>query len=333
MPVQRIRCKKCGCVKQARLGFADPRYSYTKAFEIYVLELSKLMTIQDVAQYLCISWDVIKDIQKCYLIKRYSKVKLKNLEYMAIDEIAVKKGHKYLTVVMDLISGHVVFVGDGKGGEALTPFWKRLNYSKAKIRAVAMDMSPAYISAIEIHLPKAEIVFDHFHVVKMFNDLLPRYRRYLQRKASTREQKETLKGTRWILLKNPENLDETKNEKEKLDKVLEMNQPLATAYIMKEKLRYIWFQTDKKYAEKELNEWICEARASDVLVLKMFAKTLEKHRKGILSFYNNRISTGPLEGTNNKIKTMKRQTYGFRDMEFFKLKILAIHESKYALVG
>ena len=231
MPVQRIS----GCVKQARLGFADPRYSYTKAFEIYVLELSKLMTIQDVAHYLCISWDVIKDIQKCYLIKRYSKVKLKNLEYMAIDEIAVKKGHKYLTVVMDLISDHVVFVGDGKGGEALTPFWKRLNYSKAKIRAVAMDMSPAYISAIEIHLPKAEIVFDHFHVVKMFNDLLSRYRRYLQRKASTREQKETLKGTRWILLKNPENLDETKNEKEKLDKVLEMNQPLATAYIMKEK--------------------------------------------------------------------------------------------------
>ncbi len=291
------------------------------------------MTIQDVAQFLGISWDVIKDIQKRYLKKKYGKIKLKNLEYIAIDEIAVKKGHKYLTVVMDLISGHVVFVGDGKGADALKPFWKKLNHSKPKIRAVAMDMSPAYISAIENHLPKAELVFDHFHVVKMFNDLLSRYRRYLQRKAATREQKEALKGTRWILLKNPENLDETKNEKEKLDKVLEMNKPLATAYLMKEKLRYIWFQTDKKYAEKELNEWIGEARISDVLVLKMFAKTLERHKKGILAYYDNRISTGPLEGTNNKIKTMKRQAYGFRDMEFFKLKILAIHESKYALVG
>lgn len=333
LPVQRIRCKDCECVKQARLGFADPRYSYSRAFENYVLDLSKQMTIQDVAQFLGISWDVIKDIQKRYLKKKYDKIKLKNLEYIAIDEIAVKKGHKYLTVVMDLISGHVVFVGDGKGAEALKPFWKRLNHSRPNIRAVAMDMSPAYISAIESHLPKAELVFDHFHVVKMFNDLLSRYRRYLQRKAVTREQKEALKGTRWILLKNPENLDETKNEKERLDKVLEMNKPLAAAYLMKEKLRYIWFQTDKKQAEKELNEWIGEARASDVTVLKMFAKTLERHKKGILAYYDNRISTGPLEGTNNKIKTMKRQAYGYRDMDFFKLKILALHETKYALVG
>lgn len=291
------------------------------------------MTIQDVAQYLDISWDVIKDILKRHLKRKYGKVKLKTLEYMAIDEIAVKKGHKYLTIVMDLESGRVMFVGDGKRAEALEPFWKSLNHSKAKIRAVAMDMSPAYISAIESHLPQADIVFDHFHVVKMFNDLLSNYRRYLQRTAETTEQKEALKGTRWILLKNPENLDENRNEKERLNKALEINQPLSAAYLMKEKLRYVWFQMDKSQAEKELNEWIGEAKVSGVPVLKMFAKTLDNHKKGILSYYDHGISTGPLEGTNNKIKTMKRQAYGFRDMEFFKLKILAIHEAKYALVG
>lgn len=333
LPVQRIRCKDCGAVKQARIGFADPRYSYTKAFETYVLQLSRLMTIQDVAEYLEISWDVIKGILKRNLKKKYGKVKLKHIEYIAIDEISVKKGHKYLTVIMDLESGRVVFVGDGKGVEALEPFWKRLKYSKAKIKAIAMDMSPAYISAVEVNLPKANIVFDHFHVIKMFNDLLSKYRRYLQRTAETKEQKQALKGTRWILLKNPENLDETRNEKEKLDRVLDMNKPLATAYLMKEKLRFIWFQSDKLQAEKELDEWINQARVSSISVLDFFAGTLETHKKGILAFYDNRISTGPLEGTNNKIKTMKRQAYGFRDMEFFKLKILAIHESKYALVG
>jgi transposase len=196
-----------------------------------------------------------------------------------------------------------------------------------------MDMAPAYISAVESNLPDAEIVFDHFHVVRMFNDLLSNYRRYLQRVAETEEQKEALKGTRWILLKNPENLDESKNEKERLNKLLEINQPLAAAYLMKEKLRFIWFQTDKEHAEKELDEWIGEARVSGVSILKLFANKLESHRKGIMAYYDHRISTGPLEGTNNKIKTMKRQAYGFRDMEFFKLKIMAIHESKYALVG
>jgi transposase len=291
------------------------------------------MTIKGVADHLDISWDVIKDIQKRNLKKRYGKIKLKRLEYIAIDEIAVKKGHNYLTVVMDLKSGRVVFVGDGKGAKSLEPFWKRLRHSRAKIKAVAIDMSPAYISAIETNLPEAEIVFDHFHVVKMFNDQLSQYRRYLQRTVETKEQKEALKGTRWILLKNPENLDDSKNEKERLNNALELNQPLATAYIMKEKMKLIWFQSDKEMSERLINEWVEEARVSEVWMLEKFAETLNSHKKGILAYYDYRISTGPLEGMNNKIKTMKRQAYGFRDMEFFKLKILAIHESKYALVG
>ena len=111
------------------------------------------MTILTVAMHLGVSWDVIKGIQKRDLVKRFSRPRLKHLRMIAIDEIAVRKGHKYLTVVMDLNSGAVVFVGDGKGAEALEPFWKRLRHSGAKIKAVAMDMSPAYISAISETMP------------------------------------------------------------------------------------------------------------------------------------------------------------------------------------
>src|SRR5207253_3069416 len=132
------------------------RRSYTKAFERYELELSKRMTIRDVAAHLGVGWDVIKDIQKRDLSRRFAKPKLKHLRRIAIDEIAVAKGHRYLTVVMDLESGAVVFVGDGRGADALRPFWKRLRPSRAKIEAVAMDMSPAYLNAVSTHLPEAK---------------------------------------------------------------------------------------------------------------------------------------------------------------------------------
>ena len=141
------------------------------------------MTIQDVARHLGISWDVIKEIQKRDLTRRFSRPCLKNVKRIAVDEISVRKGHRYLTVVLDMDTGAVIFVGDGKGSDALEPFWKRIRRSRAQIKAVAMDMSPAYISAVSAHLPHATIVFDHFHVVKLFNDKLSDLRRDLYREV------------------------------------------------------------------------------------------------------------------------------------------------------
>jgi transposase len=320
-------------VRQVDISFADPWRSYTKYFERYVLELSRCMTIRDVARHLNVGWDLIKGIQKRDLLRRYAKPKLKHLRYLAIDEIAIAKGHQYLTVVMDLESGAVVFVGDGKGADALKPFWKRLRPSKAKIEAVAMDMSAAYWGAVMTHLPKAKIVFDHFHVIKLFNDKLSDLRRELYREATDVMQKRVLKGTRWLLLKNPENLDAEKDEKRHLEEALALNKPLATAYYLKDDLRRFWDQPGKAFATTFLDGWIRRAQASGIKVLQQMAKTLAAHRSGLLAYYDVMISSGPMEGTNNKIKTMKRQAYGFRDHEFFKLKILAIHETKYALVG
>jgi transposase len=333
LPIPRVECRACGVVRQVEVPFADPRRGYTHAFERYALELSRRMTIRDVAIHLDVSWDVIKDIQKRDLSRRFARPKLKHLRRIAIDEIAVAKGHRYLTVVMDLESGAVVFVGDGKGADALKPFWKRLRPSKAKIEAVAMDMSAAYRSAVATHLPGAVIVFDHFHVVKLFNDKLSDLRRAVYREATDVKHKDVLKGTRWLLLKNPENLDPEKDEKGRLEEALALNRPLATAYYMKDDLRRFWEQPGKRFATTFLDGWIRRAEASGIKILQQMGKTLAAHRSGLLAYYDAMITSGPLEGTNNKIKTMKRQAYGFRDQEFFKLKILAIHETKYALVG
>jgi len=332
LEVPRVWCVHCDVVRQVPLLFAEPRVHHTKAFERYALELSRYMTILDVARHLGVSWDVVKEIQKEYLYQHFRKPRLKELKLLAIDEISVGHGQRYLTVVLDLESGAVVFVGKGKGSDALGPFWRRLRASRARIRAVAMDMSQAYVSAVTDKLPDATIVFDHFHVIQLFNKKLSDLRRSLYHEA-TMEQKEVLKGSRWLLLKNPEKLDKKRNEKRRLQEALKINKPLAVAYYLKEDLRLLWAQPGKRKAGVFLTDWCRRAKASGISMLIKFAELLATHRRGILAWYNFPISTGPLEGTNNKIKTMQRQAYEFRDQEFFMLKIYALHKSRYELVG
>jgi transposase len=331
--VQRIECKKCNAIKQVNIDFTSFHHSYTKSLEHYIIDLSKHMTIEDISKYLKMSWDTVKEIIKCNLEKVYRKTKLKDLKKIAIDEISIGKNHKYLTIVLDLETGKVVYIGDGKSSEALTEFWKKLKHSKAKVEAIAIDMSKAYIKAIKDNVPDTCIVFDHFHVIKLFNEKLSDFRRKLHNKVKDKEQKQVLKGTRWLLLKNPENLNEEYNEKERLEQALKLNKPLSCVYYMKEDLKQIWMQKTKNDAIKVFNDWIKRAKASKIKMLKKFSKLLESYSEGILAYYDYPISTGPLEGVNNKIKTMKRQAYGFRDKQFFMLKIMDLHNTRYALVG
>jgi transposase len=331
--VPRSHCWACDCTRQPALPFADPKKHYTHAFARYVLELSQAMTIQDVADHLEISWDTVKEIQKTHLTKHYAKPRLKGLKQIAIDEISIGKGHRYVTVVLDLESGAVVFVGDGKSAKALEPFWKRLRASHARIEAVATDMSPAYIAAVLEHLPNALHVFDRFHVVKLFNEELSNLRRELHREATDLLKKKVLKGTRWLLLKNPENLDDAKNEPQRLKEALALNASLAAAYYLKEDLRQFREQPDYSAAKRFLERWCARAESTGILRMQKMANTMRAHRVGLLNWYFYPISTGPLEGTNTKIRVLQRQAYGFRDQEFFRLKIYQLHETKHALVG
>src|SRR4051794_19764231 len=222
LDVARVWCPVCDTVRQVKLGFADPKKRYTRSFERYALELSRHMTIKDVADHLQVSWDTIKDIQARNLQRRFGKPKLHKLREIAIDEIAIGKGHRYVTVVLNLHSGAVVFVGDGKGVEALESFWKRLRRARARIKAVATDMSAAYLRAVRDNLPQAVHVFDHFHVVKLFNEKLSALRRELYHQAHSDAERKILKGTRWLLLKNPENLDDGRAELQRLEEALRL---------------------------------------------------------------------------------------------------------------
>ncbi len=333
MTVPRVLCRTCFAERQVKIGFADPKKSYTRSFARYAIELAQMMTLADVARHLQISWDTAKGIVGDDLQRRFAKPKLRSLKRIAIDEIYLGKKHKYVTIVMDLDRGAIVFVGDGKGEMSLQPFWNRLRHSRARIVAVAADLSPAYSAAIRKHLPQAKLVFDRFHLVKLLYEHLTELRRELHREATDQLQKNVLKGTRWLLLKRSDDLDPKRHERQRLKESLRLNESLATAYYLKEDLAQVWQQPGKVSGRIVLDHWIADAESSGIKQLRKFASTLQIHREGILNWYDHPISTEPLEGTNNKIKLIQRQAYGYRNLPFFKLKLLALHNSQHALVG
>jgi len=135
------------------------------------------------------------------------------------------------------------------------------------------------------------------------------------------------------LLKRRANLDPLKGEPDRLEAALRTNHDLYVAYLLKEELCEFWEEDDYDTAEGMLVDWLAYAEASGIPELIRFCKTVRNHAPGMLAYHDFNITTGPLEGLNNKIKTLKRQAYGFRNTEYFKLKIYAIHKTRYALVG
>lgn len=323
--VPRVKCERCEAIRQVKIDFAEPKRQHTKGFERYALDLLKLGTIDSVAKHLGVSWDTVKDIEKRYLGKRFGKPKLKQVKRIAIDEFSVRKGHAYMTVVIDYDTGVIIHVAKGKGVASLAEFWPRVRRSRAKVAAASIDMSPAYIAALRENLPEAAIVFDHFHVVKLYNDRLSLFRQALWHTTRSDKERRVIKGLRWLLLKNRCNLDSERQEAERLAEALKINQPLATAYYLKEKLQLLWSCNSATEAQRLLDEWVAEAKASGIEFLSDFADTLLAHAYGILAYYEHPISSGKLEGTNNKIKVMKRKAYGYRDDEFFTLKLYSLH--------
>jgi len=290
------------------------------------------MTVQDVSKLYRLNWGTVKNIDKEYLKKHYAKPVLKDVEIIAIDEFAYQKGHKYQTVVYDLKAGRVIYVGQGRAEESLDRFFKRLRHSRATIKAVAMDMWLPYFNAVIHNIPDAKIIFDRFHIVKMMNQTMDEVRRALYHDEAFLNNRDVVKGIRWLLLKNNKNLSDEKNERDRLEQALQINKPLAQTYYLKEELGQLWLQNNRQEAEIFLQSWVDQAHATTIQALRKFANTLMAHRTGILNWFDYRISTGPLEGFNNKIKVLKRKAYGYRDMEYFALKIYALHENRYALL-
>ena len=194
-----------------------------------------------------------------------------------------------------------------------------------------MDMSQAYASAVAQHLPGALIVFDRFHVMKLMNEKLDDLRRELVREAESQEAKVAIKGTRWLLLYRRDNLPP--NRAQELQRALDLNRPLATAYLLKEELALAWEAGSWEAMADFFCAWCEKAIASGIDQLVSVAQSLTDHAEGLLTYAVTGMTSGRMEGINRKIKTMLRQFYGLRDDDFLRLKLYALHESKHKLVG
>lgn len=330
----RVKCLSCGRKTWHQPAFAHGQRQVTKEFERSLEGWLSRLTIQDAVDTFGVSWGTVCDID----LRRQKKLPrpgLAGLKRLAIDENYLGKTHRYVTIVLDLDTKAIVSVTKGRGRAALKGFFSRLKRAGAKIKAVATDMAGGYIAAVLEHLPKAKLVFDHFHVIKLMNEKLTALRRDLHRELKDQLHRDVLKGIRWLLLMSRENVAQNAKAEDqaRLNEALELNKPLATAYYLKEELRLLWKQPSKRAAEKFLEDWCRRANHSGIRQLQTMAKTLQSHRYGLLNWYDERISTGPLEGINNKIGALQRRAYGYRNYEHIKQRLLSLHHTKFILNG
>jgi transposase len=280
------------------------------------------MSISDISEHFQVNWRIVKECEKRHLKKKFKTIKLKKVSVIGIDEIYIKSQgeDKYMTIVRDLKSGSVLYLGDGKGSDSLENFAKRLRHSRAKITTIAMDMSKAYISWVKKHLPNAVIVFDHFHVIKLMNEKIDKVRRRVTTTLDE-QQKRLLKNQRFLFLRNVEDLEP--GAKLLLDNLRKTFKELGDVSMMKEALRSIYRVTKNDVqAEAALKNWCSIARKTEIKELKDMAKTIENHLQGIIAYWStNGLSNASMEGFNNKIRWLIRQAYGFKDKEYFTLKV------------
>lgn len=315
----RLDCADCGSHCREVIPFVSKWARHTKAVERSVIDLRREMSIKATAEFFGLDWRTVKDIEKRHLKTKFKRIRLRDVTIIGIDEIYVGK-KKYKTIVRDLISGAVLFVGRGKGGEALAKFERRLRASKCKIQVVAMDMSSGYSAWVKQALLKAKIVFDHFHVIQLMNKKLDALRRTTMNTLDE-ETRSQLKSKKKLLLSNEENLSETDHSQ--LKEIKETFDELSTTHAMKEKLRSI-YRTAKLREDARMlfEEWIKTAETSGIAVLKTMAKTIRSRLEGILAYWKfNQLTNAGMEGFNNKIRWLIPQAYGFHDQEYFELKI------------
>lgn len=315
----RVNCSKCG-VKVEKLDWIDPWARLTKRFEEEVArECRILQSIKAIAQRFHLGWDTVKDIDKKYLERELNPPDFSDVTRLAIDEIALRKGHNYATVIAEAQRCRVLWVVQGRAEQSLNKFFRLLGKKGCRqIEAVAIDMWPAYEASVRKHCPKAKIVYDQFHIIQNYGKVIDKVRNNELAKAH-QTRKGIFKGAKYLLLSNRAKVRGKKRTK--LDDLLNANRSLYTVYVLKDDLKHLWDYRYEKPAREWFESWYQRAQESGIEQLMKFADSLQEHLPGILAHCRYPLNTSFLEGMNNKIKVIKRIAFGFRDMDYFFLKI------------
>jgi len=283
------------------------------------------MSLRHVAAFYRLAWTTVKRIDLRHLERELGPVDLSGVTVIAMDEFAIQKGHRYATVIVEPSSKRVLWVGRGRSREEIRPFFKLLGPEGcARLRAAVMDMNTAYDLEVRMHCPQAEVVYDLFHVVAKYGrEVIDRVRvDEANRLRGDKTARQVVKSSRWLLLRNRENVTREADQI-RLDEILAANQALMTVYVLKDDLKALWSYLYPKAARRFWKHWYSRAIRSRIEPLKTFARNLKPYLDGIIAHCRWPLHTSLLEGINNKIKVIKRMAYGFRDDEYFFLKIRA----------
>src|SRR5437773_10370024 len=316
----RVAC--CGGTRVERLPFAMPGFRMTQRFFERIAALCTRLPIAVVAQMAKLSWATVAKVdgRAIELGLGDRALDLAKLRWIGVDEVSWTGGRRYFTIVTDLLSGRVVWIGDGKGRRGLLPFLRTLGIrGRRKLRGVVSDLG--YQSILATRLRQAVHILDRFHIVQWLNEALNRLRRRLFSAAPRDEVGRAMKVKKWLLLSARENLEH--KDKLLLNELMELNQPLYQAYLLKEQLRAVLLHPWKYLGvlRDRLHEWILEVFDTALPELVRVAHRLADHLDAVIAGHQHDVPLGLCEAINSKIATLRYQARGYRDPEYFKLKI------------
>ena len=323
LEVRRVQCRSCGLVKRERLDFLADNPSYTKRFAYYVGRRCRQATIKDIAEELDLHWETVKTLETQYMRAQLAKAGTPGPKAIGIDEISIRKGHTYRIVVSDLVRHRPIwFGGEDRSQKSMAQFYEWLGEKKARgIRLAVMDMWKPFRNATSIHAPQAAILFDKFHIMSHLGDALDKVRKAEYARLSGKDRR-FIKGQKYTLLSNRENL--TLQGKQSLKLLLAANKRLNTAYVLKESFGQLWDYSSEAWARRFFDNWRASLKWQRLEPYEKFAKMIDRHWDGIAAYCKpeNKVSLGFVEGLNNKIRVIQRRSYGLRDEEYLRLKIL-----------
>ena len=312
--LHRVDCDRCGVTTEL-VPWAEHAVGFTRDFEDVIAFLAQRMDKTSISALMGIGWETVGRIVERVVARRLPGDLLDGLTHISIDELSYRRHHEYVTVVTDLKRNRIVWVAPGKSADTVRSFFDALGVERsALLELVAIDMSGAYIEAVQEKAPRARLVFDRFHVQRLAHDALDKVRREQVRhlREVDPDAAKTLKRTRFALQKNPWNL--TQPETERLARVQQRNRPLYRAYLLKETLCDILDHRQPNVARQRLVDWCSWATRSRLEPFRKAAATVQAHIEGIVDYVRTRWTTAISEGLNGKIRTITRRSYGFHDV-------------------
>jgi transposase len=338
VPQARLECPRCGRMPEL-IPWLDRYQRITKRLEEALARLAQEFGVQAVARLFHLDWDTVKLAHQRALAAALGPLERSDftgVRQIAIDEFALHKGQTYATLVVDVATRRVLWVAGGRHAEALDGFFAALGETgRAQLEAVVIDLARPFVKAVRTHCPNAAIVWDLFHALQRYTaQVLDRVRhdeankiarptRHVARLATERRRRHlTGKGVRWLLLRARSNL-RTPAERVRLEELLAANHPLFVVYVLKEDLRALWSYRTPAEAAQAWRDWYQRACESGIAAVERFAHRLALDVDYIINHARFPLHTSLLEGINNKIKVMKRMAYGYRDDDYFFLRIRA----------